>query len=98
MWKRGEDTGRKARLTMTEHIRFTEHLISSEYEYAYGLSALDLTGTGSLDIVSADKNVGIYWFENDGQGNFTRHVIHEERGQWLERHMIADINADGRPE
>jgi hypothetical protein len=83
---------------MTELIRFTEHLIADGYNYAYGISAADLTGNGVLDIISADTDVGLYWFENDGKGNFTKHIIHERTKEWLERHVVVDINGDGRPE
>ena len=83
---------------MVQHIKFTEHLVMAGFEYAYGISAVDLTGSGALDLVAADTDVGLYWFENDGQGNFTQHIIHERTGEWLERHEIADINGDGRPE
>ena len=40
----------------------------------------------------------MYWYENDGNGNFSKHVIHEKPGEWLERHIVADINNDGKPE
>jgi hypothetical protein len=83
---------------MADLIRFSEHLILGGYNYAYGIAAADLTGNGALDIVSADTDVGLYWLENDGQGNFTQHIIHERTKEWLERHAVADINADGRPE
>src|SRR5512134_3585768 len=84
---------------MTQHIQFTEHLIADGYNYAYGISAGDIDGDGDLDLVSADGYVGLYWFENDGKGNFTKHVIREhrsERGELLERHCLADMNGDGR--
>lgn len=81
-----------------DEIYFTEHLIHDGYNYSFGLSTVDLTGTGSLDLVSVDTEVGLYWFENDGDGNFTHHVIHERQDEWLERHTIADINGDGKPE
>ncbi|MSP13564.1 MAG: VCBS repeat-containing protein [Chloroflexi bacterium] len=83
---------------MAELIKFTEHLIRGGFSYAYGISAVDIAGNGHQDIVLADKNVGLYWFENDGKGNFTYHIIHEKTNEWLERHAIADINGDGRPE
>jgi len=83
---------------MENLIAFTEHLIGDGYFYAYGIAAVDLTGNGVPDLISADKNVGLYWFENDGHGNFTRHIIHERANEWLERHVIADINGDGKPE
>lgn len=83
---------------MAEHLRLTEHLLADGFSYAYGISAADIDGDGDLDVVAADADVGLYWFENDGDGNFTRHVIHSRTGQWLERHAVADINRDGRPE
>ncbi|MBX3012651.1 MAG: VCBS repeat-containing protein [Caldilineaceae bacterium] len=83
---------------MSELIRFSEHLIMDGYNYAYGIAAADITGNGILDIVSADTNVGLYWLENDGQGNFTRHTIHERANEWLERCAVVDINGDGRLE
>lgn len=83
---------------MSDICRFTEHLIHDCYNYSFGISTVDLTGTGSLDLVSVDTDVGLYWFENDGEGNFTHHVVHRQEKQWLERHAVADINGDGRPE
>ena len=77
---------------MVEHISFSEHLIMAGFNYAYGISAVDITGDGRLDLVAADTDVGLYWFENDGRGNFTRHIIHQRSGEWLERHAVADIN------
>ena len=83
---------------MSELIRFSEHLAMDGYAYVYGISAVDLTGNGALDLVTADTDVGLYWLENDGQGNFTKHIVHERTPEWLERHAIVDINGDGRPE
>jgi len=83
---------------MAEHIKLTEQLIMDGYNYAYGIAAVDMTGNGVLDLVSANTIVGLYWYENDGQGNFTQHIIHERTDEWLERHAVADINGDGQPE
>lgn len=83
---------------MADIIRFSEHLVQDGFSYAYAVSAADITGSGSLDLVTVDTNVGLYWFENDGRGNFTRHVIRRRVGEWLERHVIADIDGDGRLE
>ncbi len=84
---------------MPEHIRFTEHLISNKFTYAYGIAAADLTGTGSLDIVAGDTDsYSLYWFENDGQGNFTRHIVHYRAGEWIERHQVVDLDGDGKLE
>ena len=89
----------KARLPTTERIKFTEYLIADGFNYAYGIAAGDIDGDGDVDLIAADGYVGLYWFENDGKGNFTKHVIREkrsERGELLERHCLADINGDGR--
>lgn len=64
------------------------------FTYAYAVSAADFTGNGSKGLVAVGTNVGLYLFENDGNGNFTHHVIRRRVGEWLERHAIADINGD----
>jgi hypothetical protein len=64
---------------MAQSIRFSEHLIMEGYSYGYGISAADIGGDGDLDLVSADAHKGLYWFENDGQGSFTKHIIHDHR-------------------
>ena len=79
---------------MSDFIRLSEHLVDGDFSYAYAVSAADLTGSGSMDLVVCDTNVGLFWFENDGAGNFTRHVIRRRTGEWIERHSIVDI--DGR--
>lgn len=78
-------------------LRFREHLIKDKYGYGYGIAAADLDGDGKLDLTSADTtNNVLYWFANDGKGNFTRHLIAEKEEGWLERHAVGDINGDGR--
>ena len=81
-------------------IRFTEHLIWSGYTYNYGICAADIDGDGDPDLTSADAggNNALYWFENDGGGNFRRHFITRKDPYRPERHRVADINRDGRPD
>ena len=79
---------------MNEFIKFEERLIGDGYKYTIGVSAVDLTRTGSLDLVSTDTDVGLYWYENDGNGNFTKHVVHERSNEWLERHATATRHRD----
>jgi hypothetical protein len=79
--------------------QFTEHLIKSGYSYSYGLAAADLDADGDLDLTSADTRVfKLYWFENDGKGRFKEHLIEKEYRDRLERHVIADVNRDGKPD
>ncbi|NQY92320.1 MAG: VCBS repeat-containing protein, partial [Deltaproteobacteria bacterium] len=41
----------------------------------------------------------LYWFKNDGKGNFQRRFIAENAAHGrLERHVIADVNNDGHPD
>lgn len=83
---------------MSNMIRFDERVLSDGYGYSFGISAGDITGNGSMDVVSTDTGVGLYMYENDGSGNFTKHVLHQRNSEWLERNVIADINNDGKLE
>jgi hypothetical protein len=83
----------------TEPVRFTEHLIRDKYGYAYGIAAADLDGDGDLDLVSSDTTGDtLLWFENDGKGNFTQHIIQKDEPGWFERMAIGDIDGDGKPD
>src|SRR3954466_5399247 len=79
--------------------RFKEHLLQDGYGYAYGVAAADLDGDGDIDLTSVDTvNNFMYWFENDGKGNFKRHIIAKGEEGWLERHVIGDVDGDGKPD
>jgi hypothetical protein len=77
--------------------RFSEHLIMEGFGYAYGLAVADLDRDGHLDITAADADGrALYWFKNDGKGNFTRYFIQRDHPKpRLERHGIGDINGNG---
>jgi hypothetical protein len=86
--------------------KFSGRMISSDYTYSFGVAAADLDKDGNTDIVSPDcttqgsrKHNDIYWYQNDGKGNFTRHLVASDGwyGRY-ERLQIADINADGNPD
>ncbi|MBL9215682.1 MAG: VCBS repeat-containing protein [Opitutaceae bacterium] len=83
-------------------VRFTEILVTADLTYPYGVAAADLDGDGDLDLTASDARGrnSLHWFENDGTGRFTRHLLHYQPppGFLLERHRIADLNADGRPD
>lgn len=81
---------------------FEEALIAEGLAYPYGIGAADLNDDGRTDLTLADarKPNAVYWYENEGGGKFTRHQIHHEPlPAWrIERHAIADVNRDGRPD
>jgi len=81
-------------------MRFSERLIDGNFGYAFGMAVGDLNGDGRPDITAADADRHcLCWFENDGQGGFTRRLIHEDPAMpRYERHAIGDINGDGRPD
>lgn len=85
-------------------LHFTEHLIADKYGYTFGVTAHDLDGDGDLDLTNVDivgkrpSAASLLWWENDGKGNLTRHVMHDQEDGWLERHSVGDINGDKRPD
>ena len=91
-------TGQQTKKT----IRFSDHLIKDKFGYTFGVEAVDIDGDGDLDLTSPDiidKSISkLYWFENDGKGNFTKQLIFDGEPGWFERHFIADINKDGLPD
>lgn len=59
-----------------------------------GAALIDLDGDGDLDLFAANRYVEGYWYENDGAGNFTRHLVDnaiEERNNVI----AADFDGDG---
>ena len=80
-------------------ITFDEELIADKYGYAFAVSAADLDGDGDLDLTSGDTvNDVLYWYANDGQGVFKRHIVQDKEPGWFERMDIGDINGDKRPD
>ena len=79
-------------------MMLSEFLIGDDYGYAFGICAADIDGDGHLDIVSADAHRGLYWYANDGRGNFTRYVIQHGPRTRLERMACADLTGNGYPD
>ena len=58
------------------HISFTESVISTLVDDAQSVYAADVDGDGDMDVLSASySDDKIAWYENDGSGSFTEHVI-----------------------
>jgi hypothetical protein len=67
----------------------------------YGISVRtwvgDLDSDGDIDLIQAENDHTdgrIAWFENDGKGNWTRHMI-REKGQGQDWHSLAVADFDG---
>lgn len=75
---------------------FTRIEIDAEIESPHSLAVSDLNGDGLLEIICSeskpDGNTVIYI--NDGEENFTRHVVGEKQGSYDIR--IVDMNGDGK--
>ena len=64
------------------HLGWTEHEITSPPDGARSVYSADVDGDGDMDIVAAsdhdpynNEDGRVAWYENDGGGNFTEHVI-----------------------
>jgi FG-GAP-like repeat len=67
----------------------------------YGLAVrswlIDLDGDRDLDLVQTEADASdarVAWFENDGKGGWTRHLI-RDRGQHQDFHALAVADFDG---
>jgi len=60
---------------------------------------LDLDGDGDNDFIQAEADnpdARVAWFENDGKGNWTRHIIKDKGdGQDFHSLVVADFDRDG---
>ena len=87
-----------AGLTWSQHmnISFGEH---HKYGLAVKTWVLDMDMDGDNDIVQAEADnpdSRVAWFENDGSGNWTRHII-KDKGDKQDFHslIVADFDLDG---
>ena len=66
---------------------FTPYTVTLNADGATSVCAVDLDGDGDTDILTASYNDDtIAWYENDGNQNFTQHVISSTADGGLRRH------------
>jgi len=84
---------------MSGPVKFSEHLLVGNLGYVFGVAAADLDGDGDIDLTSPDirnkSHSTLFWYRNDGKGQFERLVIFKDESGWFERHAIADIDGNG---
>jgi uncharacterized delta-60 repeat protein len=78
---------------------FTKNSVSAVENEVHSLQAADLNGDGFIDVLSASMDSQkIAWYENDGHGSFTQHVI-THNGDGLTDNasgvFAADLDGDG---
>jgi len=56
------------------HISFTEHTLQDGYYAMSDVLPVDLDKDGDNDVLTTSYS-GAYWLENDGDQNFTEHII-----------------------
>jgi len=56
-------------------ITFTENLID-ELDNAFCVQTVDIDDDGDLDVVAGSR-FGAYWYENDGDQEFTAHELYD---------------------
>lgn len=82
--------------------RFRKNLDLGE-SHQFGISVrtwvCDMDGDKDIDIVQAENDNPdgrIAWFENDGKGNWTRHIVRDKgRGEDFHSLAVADFDGDG---
>ncbi|HRW99865.1 MAG TPA: FG-GAP-like repeat-containing protein, partial [Cyclobacteriaceae bacterium] len=75
---------------------FTEHIVYSLADFAFGVDAEDIDSDGDFDFVLASEADNQFaWFENDGSQNFTRIPISSGTSAFASLIYAADIDGDG---
>ncbi len=69
--------------------------IDPDIQFPHSLALADIDGDGHMDAVSCGKEAdGVAaWYENDGKGKFTKHVIGTDQGSY--NTSTVDMDGDG---
>ena len=72
----------------------SEQVIDATADSVWFTKAGDLDGDGDIDALGGMYSGTLEWYENNGAGTFSKHVLDTNNvGPWLE---IADLDGDGR--
>ena len=78
---------------------FLKSTIATDFESVAKLEAVDLDSDGDMDLLASNNNINvssnkIVWLENDGNVNFTEHIL-SSNGEGPHRIKSADFDNDG---
>jgi len=77
-----------------EAPHWTQHVIDDDIVFPHSTDFGDVDGDGDIDLTTVGYGSKLAaWYENDGIGNFTRHVL--SRNQMAYDTMITDLDGDG---
>ena len=78
-----------------EGPNFSAHEIDAEIEGPHDLAIGDIDGDGDIDGVTCGKDSFVVaWYKNDGKGNFSKHVIHDDQAAYDIRLVDMDVDGD----
>ncbi|MBH31947.1 MAG: hypothetical protein CMG71_08215 [Candidatus Marinimicrobia bacterium] len=78
---------------LTAQIKFTKNEITGGHSNIQKIILLDIDGDSNIDIVTSGSNK-VYWFKNDGSGNFTRSQVYSGSSTMYGLYVI-DLDGDG---
>jgi len=79
-----------------DEIDFTENNVTPNLDGARHAQVVDLDQDGDRDVVTCGfEDSDIYWFSNNGAGNFTRNVIVQDNFAGVNHLVVEDLDSDG---
>jgi hypothetical protein len=76
---------------------FDKSTIDGDFESATEALVVDLDGDGDLDIAAVALKDGVAWYENDGTGGYTGHVV-DGSIVGAQSVAVADFDKNGHPD
>ncbi len=78
-----------------EGPHFVAHEIDTEIEGPHNLAIGDIDGDGDIDGVTCGKDsYQVAWYENDGLGEFSKRIIHDDQAAYDIRLVDMDVDGD----